>query len=60
MRELGYDKYIVQALLGNTNSKARDIEEVGMALDALNNPLLHDFVQTSVLVDKCSICGQAQ
>jgi hypothetical protein len=46
----------VQGLLGDKNSKAKDINEVGQALDAISDPKAHDFVKSGALGQICVVC----
>ena len=48
----------VQALLGNKNSKAANIQEVGQALDAINDSTQHDFVAEDYSTGFCVICSE--
>ena len=53
----------MQGLLGDKNSKARFIDNMMQALDAMNDPRAHDFVinlsdpSTPTRTHQCVICG---
>jgi len=48
----------VQGLLGEHNTKARFIDNVPQALDAMQDPLAHDFVKDVSVFGLCVICNQ--